>query len=151
MAASPRASLGFATIALLVGSLLLGFAHIALLPPWEGFDENAHYAYVEQMAATGSWPRFDGPISADGQGLCKVAPGPWPTAPAWSSAALCAAPRAVVEGGRGAVWSPRDPARAWRPGKVANWEAQHPPLYYGLLLPAFRLTQGWSLAAQLAL
>jgi hypothetical protein len=31
-----------ATISLLAGSLLIGIAQIAQLPPWEGFDETAH-------------------------------------------------------------------------------------------------------------
>jgi hypothetical protein len=36
-------------IALLAAALLIGVAQIAELPPFEGFDEIAHYSYIEQM------------------------------------------------------------------------------------------------------
>src|SRR5215472_6170062 len=50
---------------LLLGSLLFGFAHIAALPPYEGGDETAHVSYTEQLAETGTWPRFGDPLSAE--------------------------------------------------------------------------------------
>ena len=34
---------------LLVGSLLVGLSFAALLPPFEGFDETAHYSYIEPV------------------------------------------------------------------------------------------------------
>jgi hypothetical protein len=37
---------------LLFGQLFFGIAHIALLPPWEGFDETAHYSSIQQIADT---------------------------------------------------------------------------------------------------
>ena len=43
-------------ILLLSGYLFLGFSHIAFLPPWEGFDETAHFSYIQQIADTGSLP-----------------------------------------------------------------------------------------------
>ena len=51
-------------IALLAAALLIGVAQIAELPPFEGFDETAHYSYIEQIAETGTWPCFDCPLSA---------------------------------------------------------------------------------------
>ena len=41
-----------AIVCLLSSWLVLGIAHIALLPPWEGFDETAHYSYVQQLVET---------------------------------------------------------------------------------------------------
>ena len=29
---------------------MLGFAHAAFLPPLEGYDENAHWSYIQQIA-----------------------------------------------------------------------------------------------------
>jgi hypothetical protein len=42
----------------LAGHLLLGVAHVAILPPWEGFDETAHYSYLQQLADRGELPRL---------------------------------------------------------------------------------------------
>src|SRR6185503_5689845 len=42
---------------LLLASLLIGLAHVAYLPPLEGFDEYGHYSYIEQIAKTRSLPR----------------------------------------------------------------------------------------------
>src|SRR5215831_2642125 len=49
--------------ALLLASLLIGLAHVAGLPPFEGFDETAHYSYIEQIAKTGTLPRFGDKIT----------------------------------------------------------------------------------------
>ena len=35
---------------LLLAVLLAGLGWLALLPPWEGFDEAAHYSYIQQIA-----------------------------------------------------------------------------------------------------
>ena len=50
--------------ALLLASLLIGLAHVAGLPPFEGIDETAHYSYIEQIAKTGTLPRVCDKISA---------------------------------------------------------------------------------------
>jgi hypothetical protein len=52
-------------VTLLVGSLLIGLSFAALLPPFEGFDETAHYSSIEQIAETGKWPRLNDPIAAE--------------------------------------------------------------------------------------
>ena len=35
---------------LLLAVALLGIAHVAFLPPFEGYDENAHWSYIQQIA-----------------------------------------------------------------------------------------------------
>ncbi|PYM60955.1 MAG: hypothetical protein DMD79_14360 [Candidatus Rokuibacteriota bacterium] len=55
MRATPLAT---AVSCLLAGHLLLGVAHVAILPPWEGFDETAHYSYLQQLADRGELPRL---------------------------------------------------------------------------------------------
>src|SRR5690349_2331543 len=73
----------FGAFALLAGTLLIGFAQILLLPPWEGFAETAHYSYVQQLSETGYWPRFGEPMAKDVEDYLKLAPtarsmhGPW--------------------------------------------------------------------------
>src|SRR3954469_18472447 len=83
-----KALAGFLTLPrtvalLLTASLLLGLGHIALLPPWEGFDETGHYSYIQQVAETGRWPRRADMMSKDIDDYLKIAPttksmqGPW--------------------------------------------------------------------------
>jgi hypothetical protein len=43
---------------LLTAVAFLGLVHLAFLPPWEGFDEPAHWSSVEQAADTGTLPLY---------------------------------------------------------------------------------------------
>jgi hypothetical protein len=47
----------------------------------------------------------------------------------------------VIERGRVTVHAPPRTARRYAPGARRNWEAQHPPLYYIVLAPAYVLTR----------
>ena len=38
---------------------------------------------------------------------------------------------------------------AWTPGRIENWQAQHPPLYYYVLAPVYLATKTLSFAGQL--
>jgi len=134
---------------LLLGSLLVGFAHIAALPPYEGGDETAHISYVEQLAETGTWPRFGDPLSAETERYATLAPMAFENR--WSYRDFFDAPADVVQRGRAAAHDTRDASRPWRAGTQPNWEAQHPPLYYLVLTPFYLISKGWSVAAQLAL
>ena len=40
---------GVVTALLLLATALVGLAHIAFLPPWEGFDETAHWSYIQEL------------------------------------------------------------------------------------------------------
>jgi len=140
------------TFVLLLGSLLLGFAQVAQLPPWEGFDEPGHYSYIQQIAETGTWPRFGDPMSAEVDEYLAVAPTTASFMPTrWSYKDFAGASPEEIEAGRRAMHSARDPARPWRTGRIGNWEAQQPPLYYLAMAPAYLLSKGWSLSAQLML
>jgi hypothetical protein len=140
-----------ATILLLFGALLLGLAQVAQLAPWEGFDEPGHYSYIQQIAETGTWSRFGDPMSADVDAYLKVAPTASSLRAEWSYKDFAAAPRERVAAGRSAVHAPPDTARSWRTGRIVNWEAQQPPLYYLAMAPAYLVSKSWSLGAQLLL
>jgi hypothetical protein len=140
-----------AATVLLAGSLLAGLGFCALLPPFEGFDETAHYGYIQQIAQTGAWPRLNDPIPAEVDDYLKVAPGPRALNARWSYAAFFAASPDTVHVGAAAIHAERDPARPWRAGAGGNWEGQHPPLYYALLAPVWSASKGWSIYAQLFL
>jgi uncharacterized membrane protein YeaQ/YmgE (transglycosylase-associated protein family) len=134
-------------IALLAAALLIGVAQIAELPPFEGFDEIAHYSYIEQMAETGTWPCFDCPLSAEVNEYLQV--GPSSLKAGYSYQGFFASAPSVVENGRVAIHSDRDASRGWRPGVGGNWQAQHPPLYYLVMAPFYNTSKSMSLGAQL--
>ncbi|HKA79704.1 MAG TPA: hypothetical protein VKD43_06700 [Xanthobacteraceae bacterium] len=136
---------------LLAGSLLAGLGFCVLLPPFEGFDEQAHYAYIQQIAQTGTWPRRNDPVPAEVDAYLDTAPTPRALGARWTYPAFFAASSDVIRAGAAAVHAPRDPERPWRPGVADNWESQHPPLYYALLAPVWSVSKGWSLYAQLFL
>src|SRR5579862_4372832 len=41
---------------LMAAILLVGFGFLAILPPFEGFDESAHFSSIRQIAHTGTLP-----------------------------------------------------------------------------------------------
>jgi len=45
-------------ILLISAILLIAVGFLAVLPPFEGFDETAHYSSIQQIADTGTIPRY---------------------------------------------------------------------------------------------
>jgi 4-amino-4-deoxy-L-arabinose transferase-like glycosyltransferase len=134
---------------LLLAGLVLGLAQAALLPPFEGFDEHGHYSYIQQVAETGHWPRLDERMSKDVDDYLALAPGPDSIPRQWNHYDFFRAPAGVVAAARDAIQSPRPATRTWTPGRIENWQAQHPPLYYYVLAPVYLATKSLSLAGQL--
>ena len=126
------------TALLLAAVALIGLAHVAFLPPWEGFDETAHWSYVQELADTGHPPRYavDG-LSRDTDRY----PGPMTYS---GSAPFDRTGRLTLRAYRklGAPALTGGPTR-YAPNASDNWQAQHPPLYYALLAPVYLLTRGW--------
>jgi hypothetical protein len=151
-----KALAGFLTLPrtvalLLTASLLLGLGHIALLPPWEGFDETGHYSYIQQVAATGRWTRPGDMMSKDIDDYLKLAPASENVPLEWTYHQFFGAGPTIIARGRQAVHEAPAVSRSFAPGRIGNWQAQHPPLYYYLMAPAYLLSNGWSLGAQLFL
>ncbi len=124
-----RATQRTATFLLLLAVFLFGIAHIAALPPFEGYDEVAHWSSIQQIAderhvpvygrdhLSGDVARYAGPMaSATGQ----------PYRAWFANTHDAGAVRGV------------GPSR-FSQGAELNWQAQHPPLYYLLLAPIYRL------------
>jgi hypothetical protein len=134
------------------GYFLLGIAHVALLPPWEGFDEYAHYSYIQQIADTGVGPRYPAArISADIERYAAEAPLPYSATPPFEHNGgltyhtFFRGPIDAVARGRALIHQPPREPRRFAPGSSFNWQAQHPPLYYFLLTPVYQATRhlGW--------
>lgn len=141
------AALGRSATWLLAAALLTGMGWLAVLPPWEGFDEGAHFSSIQQIADDFTVPRQgEARLSADVERYATLAPlaygyggmtyhefffgGHWKQATQ-------------------ALHRPPVAPRAYAPGSGGNWQAQHPPLYYIALAPVYLLTKAWSWIHQL--
>ena len=142
--------------------VLLCLAHILLLPPYEGFDETAHYSYISILSDRHEIPDLrltplDATVENDRRGL----PRPYG-----------AAPSPEMNGGitysgffTDVIISEREEAlrKFWHkpqqpvvytpdiPARGVNWQGQHPPLYYLLLDLPYRVVRFWSPGARLLL
>jgi hypothetical protein len=112
--------------------LLIGLGYIAILPPFEGFDENAHYSSLRQIADTGTIPvygksfipqdvaNYTGPVA-----YSSLIP-PFDNGLVYSK--FFSDPESITQ----FLKNYRLPHShsAYVPSDVENWEAQHPALYY---------------------
>jgi hypothetical protein len=141
---------------LFTGHLLLGVAHIAILPPWEGFDETAHYSYLQQIADTHKLPRQGtARMSGDVEKYRLFAPIPYSSDPpmerngGFTYKSFFEAPLDIVARGHDYVHGRLNAPRHYTKGKDGNWQSQHPPLYYLVLSPIYLATRHLSWAGQL--
>jgi hypothetical protein len=138
-------------LALLGGWLILGVAYISILPPWEGFDESAHYSYLQQLVDSGRVPqRGNSFISKDVEAYIERAPVPYSfEAARFTYRSFFESPPATIEAGRRAIHGKSAGRRHYLAGTSVNWEQQHPPLAYLALAPVYQATASLSLAGQL--
>jgi hypothetical protein len=124
------------TWALLCAVFLAGLAWLAVLPPFEGADETAHWSYLQELTDTGRAPqpgrdtlsadldRYTGP-----RPYADTAPFDRTGFPTYRSAHLAHAGLSDARPGR------------YGEGATPNWEGQHPPLYDLALTPLFRVAR----------
>ncbi|GJL77407.1 MAG: hypothetical protein NPINA01_03960 [Nitrospinaceae bacterium] len=149
-------SLGKAIVYLLTGNLLLGIGYIALLPIWEGFDETAHFSYLQQVADTGTFPLDrNARISTDVEAYYVHAPVPQalsegiPLENRLTYRSFFSQPEKFLSDARELIHDSPENSRKYLPGRGNNWQAQHPPLYYVFLSPVYLLTKSLSWAGQI--
>jgi len=135
---SKEAAMGWAVRYLLAAVGCLGIAQAAFLPPFEGFDETAHYSSIQQIADQGRIPQPSiDKLSSDVESY----PGPLPL----DASGNAGSDRSYLAFfSRGNAGLPQSVDRAYRAGTTLNWEAQHPPLYYLLMVPLYRLARHWT-------
>jgi len=144
-----------AIILLLLGNFLLGASYIAMLPIWEGFDETAHFSYIQQIADIRKLP-LDGkdPISTDIEKYYEYAPVPHALAAEfqskdrWTYRSFFSKSAELLSHSKEFIHSTGNP-RKYFPGKGYNFESQHPPLYYILLSPIYSATNQLSWGKQI--
>jgi Dolichyl-phosphate-mannose-protein mannosyltransferase len=135
----------------LLSLLLIGVGYIAIMPPFEGFDETAHFASLRQIADTGAIPLYGRSFLpqdiADYRG-----PAAYSTiAPPFDSRLVYAKFFAQPDMVARFVQDYRrpQPHPPFVPSQQVNWEAQHPPLYYLLLAPVLRLVEPAAFVSQI--
>jgi hypothetical protein len=128
------------------GVLLIGIGYLAILPPFEGFDEPAHYSSARQIAYTDTVPiRGHSFIDRFVQDYEKAGPMPWGSRnPPFDQTGSMTYHSFFANADALAhyqVYQDKPATNAFVPGSTANWESQHPPLYYMLMAPIVRLTE----------
>ena len=134
-------------------TLLVGIGYIAILPPFEGFDEYAHYSSIRQIADTGTLPLYGKSfIDKSVEHYLETAPTPWGNqlppfehAGRMTYSAFFKKAEAITY--YQSYWH-RPADWVFAPGTLLNWESQHPPLYYGLMAPVMKATERFSLVTQ---
>jgi hypothetical protein len=135
----------------LLSLFLIGVGYIAITPPFEGFDELSHYASLRQIADTKTIPLFGrsylpqdvagyrGPIAYSSRNP--------PFDSGLTYAKFFAQPESVARFVRD--YGQPQPPPVFVPSDEANWEAQHPPLYYLILAPVMHLVESSALVNQI--
>lgn len=133
--------------------LMLGMGYIAILPPFEGFDETAHYSSIRQIADTATIPlygksympqdvtQYTGPVAYG-----SLTP-PFDNGMVYSK--FFGYPELIAKFLQNYRLPRSHPA--YVPSEVENWEAQHPPLYYLLSAGLMKATNGLSFVAEILL
>ena len=134
--------------------LLRGAFYCVEQPIWEGLDEWGHFGYIQHLAQHGRPPSRSDSISAELQRSLELAP---------VSASAAEYSRASLT--HDAFWRLSPQERTARERQLAQlrpqytnptagsqplkqYEAQHPPLYYFVLVPVYILFENASLPAQ---
>lgn len=135
-----------------VSFLLVCLTALLILPPYEGFDETAHYSYVSFLADRGAIPHFEStPLDASIETERFGLPRPYRAAPPYEDNGGITYHdffhiRSAQERDQATrrFWQPSDEPVRYTPGTEPNWQGQHPPLYYVLLVLPYKLSQNWS-------
>jgi len=142
-------------ILLISAILLIAVGFLAVLPPFEGFDETAHYSSIQQIADTGTIPRYGQSflsLTVTDYGLHGPLPysslkPPFDRNNGMTYAVFFTSPDHVAAY-KNLYRNPFVP-RSFKPSKKANWQSQHPPLYYLLMALLMKATVSWSFVTQL--
>jgi hypothetical protein len=129
--------------------LTRGCFYCVLQPLWEGWDEYAHFAYVQHSTQTMALPRFDEKISREIDESMRVTPLPyelrWIGGPYRTRSPQFSSPQAGL--------ASIPPEWAGQPAEhpFAFYEAQQPPLYYWLMALPLKMAGAWHLGARVLL
>jgi hypothetical protein len=132
--------------------LARGLFYCSFLPLWEGYDEWAHFAYIDRLVTSGGFlvDRY-APVSREVQASLKCAPVPWemsgmqqPSVTQDDYWRLPLDQRMARQSEFRAI--PQSWSRQTDPPSSQIYEALQPPLYYWLLSGPYRIVSGAPLA-----
>lgn len=126
-----------------------GFFYCSFLPLWEGYDEWAHFGFIQELVSSSRLlVNRTEPVSMEVQASMKLAPAPWGTGTPyitedqyWRLSAAERAQRAAKLHDIPFSWSNQSDTS----GGGAIYEALQPPLYYWISSLAYRLVATRSL------
>jgi len=120
---------------LLLAALLLGLSHLLLLPPFEGFDETAHYSRLREVVATqGSPPPLaEARLARQVEDYERIGPTRYASVPPHDDNGGLTYRRYAASGNARGLAVPLSVREDFAPGTSSGWQAQHPPLPYRLL------------------
>ena len=132
---------------------LMGLGYLAILPPFEGFDETAHYSSVRQIADTGTIPIYgvsflDQEVTDYKGPFAYGSPEP-PFDRDMAYSRFFARPDSVAY--YLMAYRQSSGPSFYHASQVWNWEAQHPPLYYMLLAPLEKTTEHFPFVTRILL
>lgn len=134
---------------------LWGLGYLAILPPFEGFDENSHYSNIREISTTGKLPVY-GTTMLDSLVTTYAQNGPMPygtlnppfdTGMTYSK--FFQKPELIANYLQ--VYRNTPVPSSYQEGSSISWEAIHAPLYYVLLAPIEKISNGLSLVTQVLL
>jgi len=132
-------------------------AHILILPPYEGFDENAHYSYISFLSDRNKIPKLNESfLDKNIENVWLVLPKPYNSVPPFERNSGMTYHyfydvflKSMRETALKAYWNSDGSIREYFPSQTPNWLGQHPPLYYILMGVPYRLSRQWSPGMQL--
>lgn len=140
----------------LFASLCFGVAQNLFLPPFEGFDETAHFSYIKEIADTGRWPPRGEGLSDFISAYETLAPSRYASIPPYDENGrityqLFADTPTMWGDAEAFVNRPLSTAKNDTFSGPANWQAQHPPLYYFLLASLYKVSESLPFIVQLCI
>ena len=124
-----------------------------MLPMWEGWDEYAHFAWIQHWSDTGTLPRTTDSVSREIDESMRLAPLPWELrwiGPPYLTHADWWALPANERDERVRQLAQLSPALAHQPAVPIDgkkpfvfYEAQQPPLFYWIASPVMRPASDW--------
>lgn len=131
-----------------------------MLPLWEGWDEYAHFAWIEHWSDRGTLPRTWDSVSREIDESMRLAPLPWELnwiGPPYLTHSEWWALPASERDERARELASLSPQLAHEPAVPINgrpfvfYEAQQPPLFYWMASPVARMTGEWPLSGRVLL
>lgn len=121
---------------------ILGFLYLLTLPPWEGYDEAAHFSYIETMASELRPPQYGKEqLSERIISYAKKYPLPYTTIVPLDAPYLVGAMTYYNWGSSNTKSSQIE--------NLLNWQSQQPPFFYAAMLPIYWATSDLSIKSQL--